>query len=360
MTPPASATNPATWPIVALPLSSPWTIARVGPDGDLVPFGALPAPLDALVRWDPAGRLWSLDRAAATVTGYALDGDDVREVAVHALPGRFETADMAVDERHIYIGGKAPWGVAEIDEALRRSKAGLPSRDGYDEPKVWFRGALDGPGWSALALPELPAVMRRFLSDKSVDALVLDGDRLVAVDDVVRPKWFFLFDRTAEAGPALVGTVDLSHSPNERTVPGAARSSQWIALRSEGTSRTGNFRNVRVYARGSLEARAYLRERFDRPRDSPINDPWGGAAFVGERLLVAAHADGLFDIDCTRLDAPPDRARPIDLARRTSRVTVAGATSVLDVVPVQTWGGALVVVAEGDRRRAVWYPVGGG
>lgn len=359
MTPSASAADPATWPIVALPISSPWPIARVGPDGTVVPFGALPAPLNALVRFDPTGRLWSLDPTAATVTGYALDGDDVRELVAHPLPTHFKAMDLAVDERHLYLGGKAPWGIPEIDESLRRHRAGLPATDGYDQPKLWFRGALDGPGWMALALPALSGWVRHCLSNKAIDALVIDGDHLVAVDDVVLPKWFFRFDRTVEGAPSLVGSVDLSHRPNEQTVPGAARSSQWIALRSEGTNRSGNFRVVRVYARGSLEARAILEQRFDRARDSPVNDPWGGAAFVGERLLVAAHADGLLDIDCSRLDPPPARARPIDLARRTSRVTVAGATAVLDVVPVEAWGGALIVVAEGDRRRADWYPVGG-
>ncbi|MDO9021904.1 MAG: hypothetical protein Q8S73_03235 [Deltaproteobacteria bacterium] len=355
-----SADEPATWPIVALPVSSPWPIVRVAPDGNVAQFGALPAPLNALVRCDPSGRLWSLDPTAATVTGYALDGDDVREVVVHALPDHFETADMAVDERHVYLGGKAAWGIPEIDEALRRSKAGLPFNDGYDQPKVWFRGALDGPAWSALALPPLPAVMRRFLSQKAVDALVLDGDRLVAVDDVVLPKWFFLFDRVAEGGPAHVGTVDLSHGPNESTLHGAARSSQWIALRSGGATRMGEYRRVRIYARGSLEARASLSERLDRRSGTRKEDPWGGAAFVGEHLLVATLSDRLLEIDCTRLDAPPGRdPGPIDLGERAARVKIAGSASVLDVIPVDAWGGALVIVEEtGGQRRAVWHRVG--
>lgn len=357
MTPLATESDEQTWPLVLLALASPWTLARVAPDGSFTPVGWLPTPLSSIVRRDPAGRIWALDPDARIITGFAADDGDVRELVVHPIPRGFDAADMAVDESRIYLGGgPTPVKFETLEEFLQLEAHGAP--DVADaEPTMWFRGALDGPGWTALAAP-LDSV-----DQKSVDALVLDPEQLVAVDDMIFPKWFFVFDPKPVEEPKHRRTIELQQGPNEWTLHGAAASPRWIALRSHCSHRGGAFRQVTVYARETLQPSGRHEDGPGRTRHFHFGrngeGAWGGAAFVGERLLVAALGDGLMEIDCAGLPVatepvPYFGCGPLDERRRWS--PFAGA-SVLDVVPVEAWGGALLIVDEGDARRAVWHRV---
>lgn len=358
----AAIDDPSTWPIVALPLACPWTVARVGPDGACRPIGALPVSEQAIVRWDEAAtHLWALEPSAGTVTGYAVDGDDVREVETHALPPRFDVADMAVDDRRIYIGGAPQRETFTFEEFERRERLGLREVPSDTEPMAWYRDARGGAGWAALPMPELDAFSR----GKAVDALVLDGHRLVVVDDIVKPKWFFTFARKEAGEPRHLATIDLHQGPNESTLRGAAVSSRWIALRSYAYTRGGASRKVTVFARDTLQPHGRLNE--GRGRGGGFgglrsDHSWGGATFVGEHLLVAAFREGLLEVDCSTLDASSagaSRVRaPFALLERTRTVAMAGAERVVDVVAVEPWGGALVIAADDAGRRAVWHRVG--
>ncbi len=354
------------WPIVALPTASPWPVGRVGIGGAFEPFGELPVPLDAIVRWDPSGKLWALDPVERTVTGYAVDGDDLREFVCHAMPSNFVAVDMAIDDRRVYLGGAPPH--------VERTWNDPGERD-VGEPMAWFRERLGGGGWAPLAMPfgEVPG--------KSVDALVFDGGHLVAVDDLVTPKWFFVFDPSGADTPTHVRTVELIQGSYEKTCGGAATSPRWIALRSTSVGSGGSSRLLTVFERGTLETRAgfvtsrspYPPRQWDgRPVVQWKSSEWGGAAFVGEWLLVAGMEDGLFEFDCDAIEyaevelsgdfesepLSDDEERGVDLGPRVKRSRVLRSSTVLDVVPVEAWHGALVIVELRGHRRAIWHPVG--
>ncbi len=194
-----------------------------------------------------------------------------------------------------------------------------------------------------------------------MDALVFDGARLVAVDDVESPKWFFVFDRSVDGEPRHVATVDLDQGPNESTLHGATVSSRWVALRSHSRHRAGVFRIVTVFTRDTLKLCGRLSEgRGTNVWGGPgTDDCWGGAAFLGERLLVAAYREGLLEVDCSTLSGDGEQRRwDFALAERSRTVAIPGAQRVVDVIPVERWGGALVIATNDDVRCAVWHRAG--
>lgn len=127
----------------------------------------------------------------------------------------------------------------------------------------------------------------------------------------------------------------------------------------------GPYRMVRLYARGSLRLVASfggVRDPWKPVRAGRGEMTWGGAAFVGEWLLVAALGDGLKVLDCTSvIDKDPDDPQEgddEDLTRRVRTMRFPGTPRVLDVVPVESLSGALVIAEGRGQRRAIWYPVG--
>jgi hypothetical protein len=328
-------------PLAALPLREPWPVVRVRPDGSYTTLGTLPISLSAVVRWDAAGGLWALDAEQGTVTGYSVGPHGVHEVARDSLEQGFESADLAVAGGHIFVGGAASSGGA------------------YDPqgPLLRYKSALGGGPWSALPVPVEVG------KGKAVDALLVDGDRLIAVDDIVMPKWVLVYDLRAPEGPCLLEVIPLEQGVNETTLPGAAMSARWIALRSNGAHMGGSYCAVTLYARGDLSRRGSFGE--DRAWDSPKASrfqgaSWGGAAFVGETLLVAAGPAGLMTLDCRSLgtldpDSPVARRRRTDFSRSVRCVVFPGVREVLDVVAVEACGGAFVIVKGASGRRAIWH-----
>ncbi len=191
------------------------------------------------------------------------------------LPKRCVGHALAVVGDNLLVGGEA-----KTSEAL------------------WMRTAGSAGPWRAIPLPAEIA-----LPGKAIDGLLLDGNRLIAVDNFVLPKWVLVY---AAEGPGELRQTDAielrSHTSYERVCatawgrPGAALLSQGI---NHGVFSVylsvldaNTLQEIAVWSSHSLGHAGHTQK--------PVGGPLLGArdiAFVGDQLLVACGEDGLLRID---------------------------------------------------------------
>jgi len=119
---------------------------------------------------------------------------------------------------------------------------------------------------------ELPPELMRF--GKSIDALVVADERLIAVDDIVLPKWLLVYDLSQGGVPPLVSTVQLPNHGKFESVLGSALGTEYIAVISSGSG------FVSLLDRTTLEERWVL---FMKPPPPPPLD--GGIRVTGFTAL---------------------------------------------------------------------------
>lgn len=164
---------------------------------------------------------------------------------------------------------------------------------------------------------ELPPEFRA--PEKAFDDLLVDGGRLLALDDVVSPKWLFTYDVTDPRRPRLTGRFGLSHGINE-TLHQIAVGGRWAAVRSEIGFRGGHLNAVRLLDRAGLgEVAQVTTHRIDSwaARPGPRHD-WESVDLLDDVLLIAAGAEGVgvCDLSGERLPDPEDRSACRELAAR--------------------------------------------
>ncbi|HEY1189444.1 MAG TPA: hypothetical protein VGE74_17455, partial [Gemmata sp.] len=116
-----------------------------------------------------------------------------------------------------------------------------------------FDLASPEPEWVPLAVPE---EFRRY--GKRIDDLLLDGDRLIAVDDVVFPKYLLRYDVTNPRAAQLAGVIGLlAHSGNE-TIHCGALGESWLAILSRSVTMGGGANFIGLLGRQDLGERGCL------------------------------------------------------------------------------------------------------
>ncbi len=287
-----SSSPPQASDVVAVPLDPYWEIVRVHEGGDLEPLTALPVAREAEVRRDDDGRWWALDHDARVIEGFALDGDGVRSLGRWPLPDLLTPKDVAARGDRLFVSGSWDWMRSDF------------AREG---PCVHVTSAIaPGAPWTALecGYPE-----RHYALEKAIDALVVDGNRLVAIDDVVLPKYLYTYDLAGEGVPVWTYAAVFKTGLNEEVVPGAAKGSRWIAVATRSVRMESFARSVLLLARETLDLCANLGEGKGWPRRDPDSGrqrslkemqadfEWRSIAFVGDVLGVADDVRGLGLID---------------------------------------------------------------
>jgi hypothetical protein len=169
-----------------------------------------------------------------------------------------------------------------------------------------FDLAVAEPGWTPL---EVPDRFRR--QGKRIDDLLIDGDRLVAVDDVVYPKFLLVYDITEPRRPRLVETRDIRpHDVYEHIRCGAVGAT-WVALLSISDGMWGGQSFVSLFDRAKLAEygwltapRTELRARMISPDNKQAPRTWHGVALLGDVLLLAAGRDGVGVLDLSKVPRP--------------------------------------------------------
>ena len=207
---------------------------------------------------------------------------------------------------------------------LRRPHA--PQRLALPDRRSGHAVAIHGPAVYAgsdtelllvAALDDLAAGWRRIesargqaIDGKAIDALLVDGDRLIAVDNIVMPKFHFLFDVTDPLQPRFLRSAEMPWHYTYERVTGAALSPDHLVVLSAGAGRGGSLAFIALYGRDDLEERVHLSQA--RSGDGPRNHDWHAIATLEHLLLVAAGVDGLGLLDL-RTPGPEPTLRPVPL-----------------------------------------------
>lgn len=169
-----------------------------------------------------------------------------------------------------------------------------------------FDLASPEPGWVPL---EVPAQFRQY--GKRIDDLLLDGDRLIAVDDIVSPKYLLRYDVSEPRAPRLLDVREIPWHSSYETIHSGAVGADWVALHSTSMNHGWQGTHIALLDRVSLSERSsltgtakgsYRGSENETPRD------WRQVAFHGNVLLVAAGTDGVgvLDLDAVGGTVPVD------------------------------------------------------
>ena len=128
---------------------------------------------------------------------------------------------------------------------------------------------------------------------KRVEDLLLDGDRLIAVDDVVSPKYLTRYD-VSNPARGLIDVREIPWHSSYETIHSGAVGADWAALYSSSTNHGGHGIHIALLDRATLTereavtgtAKGSYREAGASARD------WRQLAFRGNTLLVAAGTGG--------------------------------------------------------------------
>lgn len=272
---------------------------RVG--AELNRLEELRAPEVRGVAWSADGRqLAVLDLAGKRIQRLAFDRGGVERLPSPPTLPKGSVGDcLVVNGAVVYVGGGS-----------RRSPSSL-----------WM---LQDGALSSVPLPEGTG-----RSGKSIDHLFLVGDRLIAVDNIVVPKWVLTFRVGAGGVPAADGIHPLTvHSTYEQVKRGATGLSLF-ALYSSAVGRGGTSNYLAVLDKKQLDELGHvslLREPFWTdgaeqpplvPKDAAL-DECPAMAFVGD-LLVLGNRHGLFVLDLEGMaDSGPTPAPVTEPAPRSA------------------------------------------
>jgi hypothetical protein len=250
----------------------------------------------------------------------------------------------ALDSTELHVlalaNGLAPWPGSPFQVPL------APPLDGHGFALALVGTTLYVGGLGALALRDLRDADARWVrvalppqcARNTIDALLVDGARLLVVDDVVFPKYLLAYDVTDPLAPALLSCEDILSGTNQR-IRAAALGERWLAVLTGGAHRGGDFVQVKLVERASLALRGWVTHvtRWSEERDRAPRR-WHDVAVDGGRLLIAAGVEGVLSLDLSRHADPllggaePEQLDPgllervvaVGAGERATRVTCAG------------------------------------
>lgn len=225
-------------------------------------MGALPAA--ATAAWAVDGELacWAA-KGGVQWCGAAGAG------AVIKIPRGLEVHALGLRDGVLFVGGAGPRGEVLGSVDLRATR----------------------PVYAALPVP---AELRSH--GKSIDGFVFDGDRLLALDDFLDPKWFLRYDVSEPRRPRYLEARPLDPHSTGHVVHAAALAGRHVAVVSTSYNHGRASVRLELFTRGGLQPRAQVSDRAWTPQWGKPDA--GGREFVhvdalGERLLVADGREGL-------------------------------------------------------------------
>ena len=248
-----------------------------------------PFPITGQFMWcwsDDRRHLLAVDQGRKRVTTYRLEGESfVRTMSPSTLPKDVKAHCIAMKGAQPYIGEVSLW---------------LP------------RGPRE---WTHIPMPEFASG-----EGKRLDGLLIDGDRLIAVDDLMLPKYNLEYDITDAANPVYVGSERIRPNITYERIYAAARGERWFVTLSRGINHGNQASYCTVFHLETLsQAWAYP---FWTQQGSIRNAvDLSCAVFLGDMLCVlASHEDGprLYWLDLSN-EAPPSPRLVGDKRRRKAR-----------------------------------------
>ncbi len=217
------------------------------------------------------------------------------------MPEKYHAATIAFHRTVLYVGGACGQEVLGLFD--------------FQEPQ---------PEWTPL---EVPPELRK--QGKEIDDLLVDGNRLLAIDNYSYPKWLLVYDVREPLKPKLVDVREIfTHGPGDHIRSGAV-GERWLALLSStGSTIFPPQDHIALWDRASLREYGHISvgsRPFSDTREKPVD--WHHLAFAEDRLLIAASAAGMGILDLASVPRPANPVEPISLS---------------DQSPFRAMGGGLV------------------
>jgi len=175
------------------------------------------------------------------------------------LPGRYKAFATAIADDILYVGGNCG-----------REVLGL------------FHLRDKHPEWISLNVPD--EIKKR---GKHIDELIIDDHRLIAVDNVVFPKWILTYDISVPEKPCMMDKIEISAHGTYENILDAALGNNWLALLSRTVGRNGSFMHLGLYDKAGLS------EYYS----FPTKMPWRSITFLNDKLLIASGNKGIGILD---------------------------------------------------------------
>jgi hypothetical protein len=215
---------------------------------------------------------------------------------------------------------------------------------------LWDLAAPGGPARFDVPLGRLPD---KTFDKRVIDALAVDGDRLLAFDNVMRPVYVFIFDLADPRRPAWREARDVT-SGLWAAIAGVAVGSRFVAAIQTQGSRSGPTYTVMLLERASLKRVAAMSARPGTTRLPTFR----AMAIVDDVLFLASATRGLGRLDLRRLaDLRPLKidddidAYLAEVDAREARLELAVDWSLAlgaDVLDVRSEGNRVVALARGE------------
>ena len=227
-----------------------------------------------------------LDQEGKRAHLYEVRADSLERVLTPLhLPKDAHADDIAVVEDVLFAGGSGPDGEA-----------------------AWMRSP-GSPSWTPVPMPS-----DTLAPGKGIDALLVDGPRLIGVDNIVMPKWAVVWDISNPAAPTYTDRLMLVSNTTYEQIRAAAIGGRFVATLSSGSGRGGPSVHVALLDRTSLEE-AFCYSWFgDWTHATMIEigtevDPnleslatCVGIAMAGDVVYLACQESGLLAIDLRGVD----------------------------------------------------------
>jgi len=165
-----------------------------------------------------------------------------------------------------------------------------------DSPILGLYDLTQSPQWTYI---QLPSEVDRW--GKSIDALLIDGLRLIAIDDLVTPCWVLVFDISEPLQPKISTVERFEEHGTYEHVSGASAGHQWIAVLTKTMSGwSGLAQHISIMDKSSLKEQAIISAHKWYSKEDPYN--WSDLVFWDDLLLVAAGKDGIGILDLSKKD----------------------------------------------------------
>ncbi len=193
-----------------------------------------------------------------------------------------------------------PKGYGVKTTALSKNALYLTGQMG-DSILGFFDTRLTDP---ALVPMELPQQVKQ----KTFDDLLIDGERLLAVDNIVMPKWLVIYDISNPTSPKLIGITELMEGVNEHIVKSAV-GSNYLALFCENLNLAGRFQSLQIYDKTNnfrplSEVSLWQESYLDKSSECYSSNPY--MSFAGDLLLIPGFGNGVSVLDCSKELAQDD------------------------------------------------------
>ncbi len=182
---------------------------------------------------------------------------------------------------------------------------------------LWSRSPRTGGKWRSEELPEGVGA-----KGKAIDGLLLDGPRVIAVDDLLPPKWLIVYQQSDLGELQDPVSVRLPDHISYERIHAAALGPKWIGLISKGTAHGSRGSFLSLLARDTFQEQAVWLVRthtglFDEGSSEDLSSVLHALlnakdlGFVGETLQIACGPHGLLSANLGRWTPPPPELPPL-------------------------------------------------